>query len=894
MSLRRFFLRLAHSLRRDDRRMREEMETHLALDAADRMRKGVPEAEARRRAALKFGARPAIEESYRAERRLAGVDSAVADVRYALRTLRRSPGFAAAAILTVALGTGASTAIFSVVDAALLHPLSYPHPDELVRLSERFAGGTKDIGLSVPEWRDLAASGVFARVAPVGGGDVNLTGGSEPARIRFAAVSPNYFALLGVDPQLGHAFNPGDPSPGFTLEAVISDGLWTRAFDRDPHILGRVLRLDTDPYRIIGVMPAGFHDPGRTPDERHNDIWLAFGFAAAPAPLPQRNLRVLTEALGRLAAGVTLDDARRRLTALTASVQQQHPGDYPARSAWTVDLTPLKEDIVGTVRPSLLLLFGAVGLVWLIACANIANLQLARASVRAREMAVRQALGASWGRLARQLLTESLLLSLAGGVAAVVTLALTSRLLLPLVPAGVPQLADIAIDWRVLGFALTCSALAGAIFGLAPALHLRRQMTSALREQSRSSTTSADQARMRQVLVVGEFALSLVLMVAAGLLLRSFAGLLKAPLGFSPDGVVAVRVWLPIPNDPSTDPYGTPPGEAPFLREVLRRSRSLAGVEDAAIAVRAAIPLGHTPFDVRTRPMIVDGREGSGEPPPVVEMAEVSPGYFRLLRIPLLRGRLLAEQDDEHAPQAAVINQALADAVWPATDPIGRRFKLSPNATAWATVVGIIPNVRIDSTSDPAAPEVYVCAYQRVPKDLALLLRGPQNAGTTLPLVRAQVQAVDPTLPVYAAETLDDALAESLAARRLAMLCVAGFAATALLLAGIGIYGVISYLVSERTAEIAIRTALGAQRGDVTRLILGQGVTLAGIGTIVGLAGARIAAQLMAGVLYGVNPGDPATFAVVAALLAAAGLSACYLPARRAARLDPVSALKRG
>lgn len=891
--LRRFVLRLWQSLRRDDRRMREELESHLILDAEDRVHRGASAHEARRLAALSFGPRPAIEEAYRAERRLPLVDALVADLRYGARTLRRSPGFAAAAIVTIAIGTGATTAVFSVVNASLLHPLAYPNPDELVRLSESFAGSSKDIGLSFPEWRDLAGSGIFAHVAPVGGGDVNLTGGSEPARIRFAAVSPNYFALLGVEPELGHTFDPNDPTPGFTLEAVISDGLWTRTFGRDPDILGRILRLDTDPYRVIGVMPPTFRDPGRTADERRNEVWLAGGFQAAPFPAPQRNLRFITEALGRLAPGVTLEDARHRLAALTLAVRRQYPGDYPTRSAWTVDVTSLKEDLVGSVRPSLWLLFGAVGVVWLVGCANIANLQLARASVRAREMAVRQALGASWSRLACQLLAESLLLSLAGGVCALAVLALTHRVLIRLLPAGIPLTADLAIDWRVLAFALAASAVAGAAFGLAPALQIKRDATEALRRQSRASTASADQGRLRRALVIGEFALSLTLMVAAGLLVRSFSELLKTPLGFVPDRVVAVRVWLPTPNDPKTDPYGTPAQEAPFLRELLRRSRILDGVEEAAVVSRSAIPLAHTTFELRSSSLILDGREGSGDPPPVVERADVSAAYFRLLGIPLLRGRLLSEQDDERAPQAAVINTALADAVWPDVDPIGRRFKLGPNANQWTTVVGIIANVRVDSATDPAAPEVFVSAYQRNSKDLAILLRGPRNAGAVLPLVRAEVQAVDPTLPVFSAETLDDALAESLAARRLAMQCVTAFAAIALLLAVLGIYGVLSYLITERTAELAIRVALGAQRGEVIRQLLSEGLVLTGTGGVIGLVGARLATRLMTRVLYGVGADDPVTFVGVAVVLAAAATLACYLPARRAAGLDPTIALRR-
>jgi putative ABC transport system permease protein len=877
--------------RRGDQRWREEMEEHLAFLTAENLRAGMPPEEARRQAVLKFGAVEAIREDYHDQHGLPFVENLLQDVRYALRQLAKSPGFAAVAILTMAVGIGATTGIFSVIDATLLHPLSYPEPEQLVRIEDDLPGaGALDVSMSIPELKDFQRCGVFQYVSLVGGGSVNLTGSSQPARIVFDAVTPNYLALLGVKPELGRWFDPNDQTPGFTLEVLISDGLWKRAFGHDPHILGRSLRLDNDLYRVIGVMPSGFQDPRRTAELRHIELWAAAGFAGPPAPPPQRNSRVLLEAIGRLKPGLTIAAAQSRVDALVAALQKQFPDDYPLQSAWRVRLVPLKESVVGNVRQSLMLLLGAVGLVLLIGCTNVANLLLARASARGREMAVRQALGAARKRLVRQLLTESLVLSLLGGIAGLAILYSTKGFLLQMVPESLPRLNEISINWSVMLFALAASVVAGMVFGLAPALQTGRlDLTHMLKLEGRGSKGSAEQTQTRRVLVVAEFALSLVLMIAAGLLLRSFWDLYKVPLGFDPRHVMAVRTWLPVPNDPKTDIYGSAAQEAPFLRELLRRGRALPGVEEAALGSNTSIPLNH---DRSRSPLILEGRETQSKDPPLVERSDVSPEYFRLLGIPLLRGRLFNDLDNEKAPQAAVINEAMARTFWPNGDALGKRVELDPAEPRWTTVVGVIADARTESLAEAGVPQIYVDLYQTTSKELAIFLRGHLDAGTIPTEVREQVQSVNPELPVFGAQTLDDALSASLSQRRFSMEMVALFAVTALLLAGLGIYGTISYVVSERTREIGVRLALGAQREGILGMVLRQGLWLAIGGTAVGLVGALIASHLMAGLLYGVRPTDPLTFLGVTLVLTTVALAASYIPARRAMRVDPLVALR--
>ncbi len=893
------WLRRLFSRERLEADLDKELRFHFENQVADKVRSGIRESEARRLTRIEFGGIEQIKEDCRERRGTMWLESLLQDLRFAMRMFAKSPGFSGIAILTMALGIGATTAIFSLVSATLLHPLRYPHPEELVRIEDDLPGaGATDVGISIPEWKDLQRSGIFQYVVVQVFGSVNLTGASQPSRIQYEGVSPAYFAMLGVKPELGHTFDPQDQTPGFTLDVVISDGLWKRDFGSDPHIVGRTLRLDNDLNRVIGVMPPGFRDPGRTVSERNTDLWAATGFSADPAPPPNRSLRVPVETVGRLKPGLTIAAAESHLDALVASLRKQFPDDYPADSRWTVRLVPLKENVVGNVRQPLILLSGAVALVLLIGCVNVANLLLARASARSREMAVRQALGAARKRLVRQLLTESLLLSLLGGVAGLVILFCMKGFLLRLIPESLPRLNDLSISWSVMLFALAASVAAGVIFGLAPASQAGRvDLAHTLRMEGRGSKGSRKQTRTRRVLVVTEFALSLVLMVAAGLLLRSFWDLYKAPLGFNPQHVMSVQLWLPSPDDPKTDIYGTAPQEAVLARELLRRSRLLPGVQEAALGSEPSIPLQH---DRNVSPLIVEGRQTQTKLPPLVERTQVAPEYFHLLRIPVLRGRLFNDNDNENAPPVAVINQAMAQTYWPGEDPLGKRLKLGrgragvgqrPSKT-WVTIVGVIADSRTESLANASVPLIYLPLYQEAPKELAIFLRGDLDAGAIPEQVRAMVQSVNPELPVYGAKTLDDAVASSLDQRRFSMDIVAAFAITALLLAALGLYGVISYIVSDWTRDIGIRLALGAKRGEIMAMVLRQGLGLAMAGAALGLVGSVIVSHLMAGLLYGVMPSDPLTFVGVTLVLTGVALAACYIPARRAMCVDPMIALR--
>ena len=598
------------------------------------------------------------------------MDNFLQDVRFAFRLLRKSPAFTAVAILTLALGVGANTAIFSIVNAVLLRALPFSHPDRLVKIVANNRGvGAQDIGFSVPELDDLRTrAGVFDQVSATLGGDCNLTGSERPQRLEMQIVSPNYFSMLGTSAHIGRVFGPGDDVPGFAEAIVISDSLWARGFGRDPKILGRRLQLDTDPYTIVGVLPPGFRHPGSTV-ATDVEVWTAAGYKAAPFPKPVRSARVAAGAIGLLKPGISREQAQSRLNAFASQLRAEYATDYPAGSDWSIEAESLQESLVGNVRPMLLVLMGAVVLIILLASVNVANLLLARASGRQREMAVRLAIGASRARMTRQLLTESMILSLVSGIVGVLT-AMAALHFVQFLPARIPRLAEVQVDWTVLGFALLVSLLAGLGFGLVPALQSSKaEIAVAIREGAQGSGTSGKTNRLRGVLIASESALAVVLMVGAGLLLRTFWGLLQENPGFNPSRIVAANLWLPIPNNPDLDRYAKPEILNSFVREAVRRVGALPGVDLASMTTD--LPVTH--LSVRS-PINIEDRPDESRKGLFSEITGVTPEYFKVLQASLVRGRFFAEDDDTGKQPVVIVDESTARTFWPDRDPIGRRL----------------------------------------------------------------------------------------------------------------------------------------------------------------------------------------------------------------------------
>jgi len=816
------------------------------------------------------------------------------DIKYALRMLRNSPRFTVIAVLTLAIGIGANAAIFSVVDAVLLRPLPFNHPEQLVAVKDDLPGLIlSETGMSQPELDDLQnRSGVFDQISAVWPINANVTGAEKPERVEAQAVSFNYFTLLGAQAELGRTIQPEDHQLGFTEAAVISDSLWRKMFGADPGVIGRPMRLDSDLYRIVGVMPPGFRHPGATL-ENDVDVWLAAGFAAAPFPVPPaRTMRMIPGGVARLKPGLTVAKAQAQLDAFTAQLRAQYPADYPERARWAIRLVPLQKEVVGNASVMLIVLLGSVSLVLLIACVNIASLLLARSSSRYREIAVRRAMGASRGRLIRQTLTESIVLSLAGGVLGLLLNSWLTGLLLRMVPSNLPRAAEVGTDPRVLLFALGLSILTGVLFGLAPAAQLSDpRLVENLKEGTRGSGIGSRQSRFLSALVVSEFALSLVMLVGAGLLLRSFWNLLEVHPGFSSSHVVIARVWLPVPNDPKSDPYRPPEKRAAFVREALRRVTALPGVQNAAIGSNSM------PFLTQRnrRAFEIEGRPVEAGDALSAEFASVTPEFFRVLGTPLIRGRSFTDSDDTASQPVVLIDQTTAERFWPNEDPVGKRllpgYFRGPNPR-WLTIAGIVGKTKTDGLDAPYEPHIFLSELQFPGYALDVYIRTNARPESLEEPIRREVQSVDPNLPVFGVRTLDSVVSESLASRRFAMRLIVFFAATALLLAGVGIYGVMAYFVSQRTREIGIRVALGAAPRHISRLILGRGMALTAAGIAIGIIGAAALTRFLATLIFGVAPMDPLTFVMGAVVLGGVALAACYIPARRATRVDPMVALR--
>ena len=819
--------------------------------------------------------------------------SFVQDLRYALRMLLKSPGFTIVAVLTLALGIGANVATFSVVYAVLLRPLSFLHPEQLVRVFDDLRGpNDQDVGMSVPELWDLQdRSGVFQDISAVAPSSSAVGGGERTVRAESLVTSPDYFALLGAKPQLGRVYTPQDAVAGFLEPVVISDGFWRRNFASDPNIVGRKMRLDSDMYTIVGVMSPGFRHPGPTLNT-DIEVWVATGFNALPFPVPAvRSQRMIPAAIGRLKPGLTVAQAQARLDAYISQLSREYPAEYPAAATWAVRLVPLKEDLVGPQRTELFLLFGAVGFVLLIACVNIANLLLARSSGRLREIAIRLTMGASRARLARQLLTESTLLSVISGIVAMFTVLLLKNTILTLAPADIPRLNEIDVSAGVLFFAFLISILTGVLFGLAPALQAANpDQLENLREGGRGSGVARRHTRVSRILVVSEVALSIILLAGAGLLLRSFWNVLEVRPGFNPSHLATVQIWIPISNNPANDPYSVEEKRADFLLELSRRVSALPGVDQASISGNDTLPMNsgrnYSPFSIQGRPK-------ESERGPVADIAVVDKEYFRTMEIPLITGRNFTDSDTYKTKPVAVIDQTLARRYWPGQNPLGQELKFGfGRGLQGLTIVGVAGDIKSDGFEAPSVPHIYVALGQFAPINAVVFLRSRRDAEELGQAVRREVESINLNVPVHSISSMDQIIARSVADRRFALELLGVFAAVALLLAAIGIYGVMSYSFSQRTHEVGIRVALGAQRLHILRMALAEGMRIVVIGLAAGLVGAAIMTRFFRSMLFDVGTTDPITFLSVSAILAGVALFACYIPARRATRVDPLVALR--
>ncbi|HTB17915.1 MAG TPA: ABC transporter permease [Bryobacteraceae bacterium] len=889
--VRRLFAKLTGLILRGraDHELNREVSAHLVLLEDEFQRRGMNRDQARMEARRAYGSVEQAKQLHREERSILWLEQTFADLRYACRSLLKTPAFAAIAVLTLALGIGANIAIFTVVNAVLLRPLPFQHPEQLVRVFDDLNGvGAKDIGMSVPEIQDLRdRSDVFHAISVIWPVSTALSGGDHTERIEMLATGFDYFQMLGVQAALGRVYGPRDAAPGFTEAVVISDGLWKRQFGSDPHILGRRIRVDEDGYTIVGVMPPDFRHPGQTL-AGDVDLWAAAGFTANPFPSPPaRAQRFLPGAIARLQPGLTLKQAQQRLDALTAHLTQTYPKEYLPASRWSLRLEPVEQSLTGNVRPTLVVLMAAVGFVLLMVAVNMASLLVARSSARMRELAIRQAMGASRGRLVRQLLTESILVSLIGGLAAMLVLALAKESLLALMPPDLPRLAEVHFDARVIGLACLLSIVTGILFGLTPALHASSTDPNRdLKEGTRSGTPSVRQNRFRGVLVATEIALSVVLLSGAGLLVHSFWNTLRVNPGFDSKGLMVARIWIPFPNNPKMNRYLTAPSFASLSRELLRRVRTLPGIQEAAMGGNNSVPLVN--YSRNGIAFSLPDQADSILKQRSAEFASVSPEFFQVLRTPLLRGRFFSDMDTDKSKRVVIINEAFAKQYMAGRD-VGRR--VNALGSDWE-IVGVVGDMREDGLDADVAPRIYSALYRGPANEIAIFLRGASEASGLKEAVTGVVQSVDPELPVYGVRTMREMMATSLARRRFSLSLMAVFGALALFLASMGIYGVMAYAVSQRAQEFSIRMALGAQPRDILLIALRPGAMLTLLGVGLGLIAAQGATHLMTSLLFGVSPADPITLIGVPVALALVALLACWIPARRAVRVAPVDALR--
>jgi len=867
---------------RTEREMGEEMRFHLEARAADLMRNGVAEPEALRQARLEFGGAETAKDQCRDAVGVTFLETLMQDIRHGIRTMMRAPLFTIVTIAVLALGIGANTAIFSVVDAVLLRPLAYRDSDQLVTI---LMNGDNPVSVAnYIDWRDQSRS--FSTMGAADYWSPNLTGIDSPEHIYGLKVTQNLLPMLGIDPMFGRLFVEGEDKEGADREVILSYKLWQRRFSSDPSVLGKQILLDGNAYVVVGVMPRGFQF---APFWANAELWVPNAFGSRIHNRGGNSLRIFA----RLKDGASLTQARAEIAGITRRLEQQFPGTNR-----NVVVTPLKEKVVGPIETPLLVLLAAVIFVLLITCANVAHMLLARAASRQKEVAVRAALGARRGRIVRQFLTESLLLGGLGGAVGLALAAIATRALIAISPDSIPRVQSVTIDWRAALFLAGATILTSVGFGLAPALQASSiDVNDTLKEGGRSQSEGKSRNRLRSLLVISEFALALMLLIGAGLMIRTFAALQAVDAGFNPHNVISMVVSVAGSRE------ADPGRRAIFYPQLLERVRSLPGIQ-------AAGGINHLPLagDEWGWSFVIEGRPKPrpGESPRVVYRI-VTPGYFEAMRLPLIRGRDITDADTATAPGVVIINERAAKEYWPGEDPIGKRvtFDDDPKNPTWVTVIGIAKNAKQDSWAAEPGPEAYLAAFQN--RDfmgdsgaqaadhetyITLVARTTGDPAALASAMKEAAWSFDRNLAISQVVTMDGVVAEATAQPRFEMLLLTIFAAVALVLASVGIYGVISYAASRRTHEIGVRMSLGATPSQVLLLVVQQGMRMALAGSLLGIAGALVLARLMTKLLYGVHPADPITFASVAIGLAIVAIVACYLPARRAMRVNPVAALR--
>jgi putative ABC transport system permease protein len=795
------------------------------------------------------------------------------DLKYGLRMLARNPGFTTVAVLTLALGIGANTAIFSVVNAVLLKPLPYADPDRLafIQVTEPSAPGGlfPDTGPDFHDWQIMNHS--FEGMSAIAGAGATLTGSGEPLQLRGLSVSPNTFQLLGVQPLLGRSFSPDEGPSGHNHVVILSYGLWQSAFGGQKNIVGNKVTMDGEAYDVVGVMPEDLRMP------RQPQFWTPITFDAPKWKTDRGNHWFWV--LARIQKGVTLNKAGAEMVTISTQLAQQYPR---TNTGVIARVKSLHEQTTGDLREVLWVLFAAVGFLLLIACVNVANLFLTKSVGRQREIAIRLALGSEARRLVRQLLTESVLLFLFGGVAGLMVGIGALRLLLHAAPTGyIPDVISVHLDSRVFGFTFLIAFLTGILAGLIPALQAARVSCSETLKES-SSAVAASHGLARGLLTAGEIAIALVVLVGAGLATRSLVRLLGVQLGFDPRQVVTARISLPDAR------YPKEPQQRAFFKNLIDRVQALPGVVSAGATVELPLEGGSN------GPVVIEGQPVPKDiwSSPLVESCTVTPKYFRTMRIPLLSGRDVAETDTPEMPLVAVINETMARRFWPGQDAVGKRFKHSDPDAKWITVIGVVGDVREFGLASPPIPEAYYPESQETSSGLALVVRAANDPTGQVAAIRNALHGLDKDLPLYGVQTLPEMVSSSSRERRFVALLLELFAVVALVLASVGIYGVVSYSVSRRTREIGIRMAFGAEVGNILGMVLSEGLRLAIAGVAVGLLGAWALSRYLTSILYGVRATDPLTYVLVALLMAAVALLACYIPARRATKVDPIDALR--